>query len=243
MLVVENDRLAVRLARDLRPGDHLPRLSRLDFAGDSAPDDPCIDLLAPMPSEEMVYSLEVPGNHTFATTGGIFVHNCIPIDPFYLTWVARRHGLSTRFIELAGEVNTSMPAYVVGKVADALNDRGKPVKGSKITLLGMAYKKDVDDPRESPGFELMDLLLHKGAAVEYNDPYIPTLPPTRHYPHLRMSSRELTEEYLASRDCVLIVTDHSAYDWGWIARHAPLVIDTRNATRGVADPKATIIRA
>jgi hypothetical protein len=199
--------------------------------------------VTPMPSEEMVYSLEVPGNHTFATTGGIFVHNCIPIDPFYLTWLARRHGLSTRFIELAGEVNTSMPAYVVGKVADALNERGKPVKGSKITLLGMAYKKDVDDPRESPGFELMALLLEKGAEVEYNDPHIPKLPAMRHYPHLRMSSRELTEEYLASRDCLLIVTDHSAYDWGWIARHAPLIVDTRNATRGVVDPKATIIRA
>jgi UDP-N-acetyl-D-glucosamine dehydrogenase len=169
--------------------------------------------------------------------------HCIPIDPFYLTWVARKHGLVTRFIELAGEINTSMPAYVISKVADALNDQGKPVKGSKITLLGMAYKKDVDDPRESPGFELMDLLLHKGAVVEYNDPYIPTLPSMRHYPHLRMSSRELTEEYLRTRDCVLIVTDHSAYDWGWITRHAPLIIDTRNATRGVTDPKATIVRA
>ena len=136
-----------------------------------------------------------------------------------------------------------MPAYVVSKVADALNDRGKPVRGSQITLLGMAYKKDVDDPRESPGFALMELLLEKGAEVEYNDPHIPKLPAMRHYPDLRMSSRELTEDYLASRDCVLIVTDHSAYDWGWIARHAPLVIDTRNATRGVADPKAIIIRA
>jgi UDP-N-acetyl-D-glucosamine dehydrogenase len=136
-----------------------------------------------------------------------------------------------------------MPAYVVSKVADALNDQGKPVKGSKILLLGMAYKKDVDDPRESPGFELMDLLLHKGAVVEYNDPYIPTLPSMRHYPHLRMSSRELTEEYLRTRDCVLIATDHSAYDWGWLARHAPLIVDTRNATRGVADPKAIIVRA
>jgi UDP-N-acetyl-D-glucosamine dehydrogenase len=196
-----------------------------------------------MPSEEVVYSLEVPGHHTFATTGGIFVHNCIPIDPFYLTWVARKHGLSTRFIELAGEVNTSMPAYVVGRVADALNDRRKPVKGSKITLLGMAYKKDVDDPRESPGFELMELLLTKGAEVEYNDPHIPTLPPMRHYAGLRMSSRELTEGYLQSRDCVLIVTDHSAYDWDFIARHAPLIVDTRNATRGVADPTAEIVRA
>ena len=169
--------------------------------------------------------------------------HCIPIDPFYLTWVARKHGLTTRFIELAGEVNTSMPAYVISKVADALNDQRKAVKGSKITLLGMAYKKDVDDPRESPGFELMELLLEKGAEVEYNDPHIPTLPAMRHYPNLRMSSRELTEDYLKSRDCVLIVTDHSAYDWAWIARHAPLIVDTRNATRGVTDPKATIVRA
>jgi UDP-N-acetyl-D-glucosamine dehydrogenase len=131
----------------------------------------------------------------------------------------------------------------VSKVADALNDRGKAVKGSKITLLGMAYKKDVDDPRESPGFELMELLLDKGAVVEYNDPHIPTLPPMRHYPGLHMASRELTEDYLASRDCVLIVTDHSAYDWGWIARHASLIVDTRNATRGLTDAKAAIVRA
>ncbi len=169
--------------------------------------------------------------------------HCIPIDPFYLTWVARKHGLTTRFIELAGEVNTSMPAYVVSQVADALNDRGKPIKGSQITLLGMAYKKDVDDPRESPGFELMELLLKKGAVVEYNDPHIPVLPLMRHYPHLRMSSQELTAEYLRSRDCVLIATDHSAYDWEWIAQHAPLIVDTRNATRNVTAPKATIVRA
>ncbi len=169
--------------------------------------------------------------------------HCIPIDPFYLTWVARKHGLSTRFIELAGEINTAMPAYVVDRVADALNDRCRSIRGSKITLLGMAYKKDVDDPRESPGFELMELLLHKGAEVDYNDPHIPTLPPMRHYPDLRMSSRELTEDYLASRDCVLVVTDHSAYDWAWICHHASLIVDTRNATRGVQNPRATIVRA
>src|SRR5215470_12473593 len=122
--------------------------------------------------------------------------HCIPIDPFYLTWKARQYGESTRFIELAGEVNTAMPAYVVAKVADALNDRGKPVKGSKIAILGMAYKKDVDDPRESPGFELMDLLLKKGAAVQYNDPHLAELPTMRHYPHLRMKSQPLTPEYL-----------------------------------------------
>ncbi|MBV9122297.1 MAG: nucleotide sugar dehydrogenase, partial [Planctomycetes bacterium] len=159
--------------------------------------------------------------------------HCIPIDPFYLTWVARQYGMTTRFIELAGEINTSMPAYVVSKVADALNDRGKPVKGSRIILLGMAYKKDVDDPRESPGFELMELLLHKGAVVQYNDPLIPRLPPMRHYPQLRMESQSLTPELLQSQDGVLIVTDHSAYDWPWVVEHSPLVIDTRNATRGV----------
>ena len=169
--------------------------------------------------------------------------HCIPIDPFYLTWVARQHGMTTRFIELAGEINTSMPAYVVGRVADALNDRGKPLKGSKITLLGMAYKKDVDDPRESPGFELMDLLLKKGALVNYNDPHIPVLPAMRHYPHLRMSSQDLTPEYLKSQDCILIATDHSAYDWGWIAEHAPLIVDTRNAMRSLSVNRDQIIRA
>jgi len=169
--------------------------------------------------------------------------HCIPIDPFYLTWVARKHGLTTRFIELAGEVNTSMPAYVVSRVADALNDRGKLIKGSQITLLGMADKKDVDDPRESPGFELMELLLKKGAVVQYNDPHIPVLPSTRHYPRIRMSSQELTAEYLRSRDCVLIAIDHSAYDWEWIAQHAPLIVDTRNAMRNVTAPNATIVQA
>jgi UDP-N-acetyl-D-glucosamine dehydrogenase len=169
--------------------------------------------------------------------------HCIPIDPFYLTWLARKHGLSTRFIELAGEINTSMPAYVISKVTDALNQRRKPVNGSKITLLGMAYKKDVDDPRESPGFELMDLLLGKGALVAYNDPHIPALPPMRKYPHLRMSSRELTSEYLNSLDCVVIVTDHSAYDWPWIVEHAPLIVDTRNAAHAVTMQRDRIVRA
>ena len=169
--------------------------------------------------------------------------HCIPIDPFYLTWVARKHGLSTRFIELAGDINTSMPAYVVSRVTDALNEVCKPIKGSKITLLGMAYKKDVDDPRESPGFELMDLLLGKGALVQYNDPHIPSLPAMRRYPHLAMDSQELTAEFLHTQDCVLIVTDHSAYDWPWIARHAPLIVDTRNALKDIMDPRGKIVRA
>jgi UDP-N-acetyl-D-glucosamine dehydrogenase len=159
--------------------------------------------------------------------------HCIPIDPFYLTWIARRFGLTTRFIELAGEINTKMPHFVLDKITDALNDRGKAVRGSRVLLLGMAYKKDVDDCRESPGFELMDLLLRKGAVVGYNDPHIPALPPTRNHPHLRMSSQPLTPECLASQDCVVVVTDHSAYDWAFVVEHAPLVVDTRNATRKV----------
>jgi UDP-N-acetyl-D-glucosamine dehydrogenase len=169
--------------------------------------------------------------------------HCIPIDPFYLTWVARKFSLTTRFIELAGEINTAMPGYVVNKVADALNSRGKPVMGSKVALLGMAYKKDVDDARESPGFELMDLLLKKGAVVTYNDPHLLLLRPMRHYPHLRMESQELSADYLQAQDCVLVATDHSAYDWPWIVEHSRLIVDTRNATRGVNAADERIVRA
>src|SRR5262249_12433633 len=169
--------------------------------------------------------------------------HCIPIDPFYLTWVARKFGLNTRFIELAGEVNTSMPSFVVHKVADALNDRGKPVKGSKVLLLGMAYKKDVDDPRESPGFELMPQLRKKGAVVTYNDPPIPHLPPMRHYDLPEMDSQPLTVDALRAQDCVLIATDHSAYDWRFVLEHADLVVDTRNATRATPAPPARVVRA
>src|SRR5437870_3377758 len=134
--------------------------------------------------------------------------HCIPIDPFYLTWAARKYGISTRFIELAGEVNTAMPEYVVRRVADALNDHSKSVKGSRICVLGVAYKKDVDDPRESPAFPIMEMLQRRGAHVTYNDPYVPSLPPMRHHA-IRLDSEPLTEEFLKVQDCVLIVTDHS----------------------------------
>jgi UDP-N-acetyl-D-glucosamine dehydrogenase len=168
--------------------------------------------------------------------------HCIPIDPFYLTWVARKHGLTTRFIELAGEVNTNMPHYVIDRLAEALNDRDRAVKGSKVALLGMAYKKDVDDPRESPGFELMELLLKKGAQVSYNDPHIPRLPPMRRHPGLQMDSMPLTAKYLAAQDAVLIVTDHSAYDWSWIVENSRLVVDSRNATARVVEHRDRIVR-
>ncbi|HBT77128.1 MAG TPA: nucleotide sugar dehydrogenase [Planctomycetaceae bacterium] len=170
--------------------------------------------------------------------------HCIPIDPFYLSWCARKAGLTTRFIELAGEINTSMPLYVVRRVVDALNDREKPLRGSRICVLGAAYKKDVDDPRESPSFELIDRLLAKGAVVSYNDPHIPVLPKMRHWLRLpEMSSRELTPEFLASQDCVLIATDHTAYDYDMIVRDAQLVVDSRNATKNVREHREKIVKA
>jgi UDP-N-acetyl-D-glucosamine dehydrogenase len=170
--------------------------------------------------------------------------HCIPIDPFYLSWLARQHGMQTRFIELAGEVNTSMPAYVVAKLESALQQRGKAIRSSKVAILGMAYKRDVDDPRESPGFELMELLIEKGAEVTYNDPHIPKLPTMRRYPQLKqLESQPLSARYLAAQDCMLIATDHSVYDYEFIAQHAPLVLDTRNATRNVSLGREKIVKA
>ncbi|GHT13587.1 UDP-N-acetyl-D-glucosamine 6-dehydrogenase [Planctomycetales bacterium] len=170
--------------------------------------------------------------------------HCIPIDPFYLSWCARKAGLTTRFIELAGEVNTGMPLYVIRRVADALNENSKSLKGSKICVLGVAYKKDVDDPRESPSFELIERLLAKGAVVTYNDPHIPSLPKMRHYPSMpAMKSQELTEKFLASQDCILIATDHSKYDYEFIVKHAKLIVDSRNATGKVKTGRRKIVKA
>jgi len=169
--------------------------------------------------------------------------HCIPIDPFYLSWVARKHEIPTRFIELAGEINTSMPTYVITRLSEALNDQGKPIKGSKIGVLGVAYKKDVDDPRESPSFKLMELLLERGADLSYNDPHIPSLPNMRHFDVPPMDSNELTSAYLESLDCVLIATDHTAYDYDMIVKHASLVIDTRNATVNVKSGREKIRKA
>lgn len=153
--------------------------------------------------------------------------HCIPIDPFYLTWKAREYDFNTRFIELAGEINTSMPYYVVEKTVESLNKRGVAIKGARILILGIAYKKDVDDARESPAFKIMKLLEEKGAQVEYNDPYFPEFPSTRRYRYHKKSI-PLTKENLSSFDCVIIVTDHSVYDPDFILQHSRLIIDTRN---------------
>src|SRR5215471_1071246 len=169
--------------------------------------------------------------------------HCIPIDPFYLSWKAKEYDFSTRFIQLAGEINTAIPYYVVERIGAALNDHGKAIRGSKILVLGVAYKKDVDDVRESPALEIMELLQHKGAMLSYSDPYIARLHKMRAYDFSHMSSLQLTEDVLKAHDIVLITTDHTNVDYQWIVDHAAFVVDTRNATRKVTRGREKIVRA
>jgi len=156
--------------------------------------------------------------------------HCIPIDPFYLSWKAREFDFRTRFIELAGEVNINMPYFVIEQLADGLNRQRKAVNGSKVLLLGLAYKRDIDDLRESPSLTIIELLREKGAEVFYNDPYFPTVGQGRHYA-LNMTNTPL--ENLGQYDAVMIVTDHSSYDYKAIVEQSKLVVDTRNATKGI----------
>ncbi len=169
--------------------------------------------------------------------------HCIPIDPFYLTWKAREYEIHTRFIELAGEVNTYMPYYVVEKGGEALNRAKKSLNGSKLLILGVAYKKDIDDMRESPSLRLIELFREKGCEVSYNDPYVPKLPRTRKY-QFDMESIDLTKENLAKFDLVVLSTDHSDYDYKMIAENADLILDTRNAfvKHGITD-NSKIVKA
>jgi UDP-N-acetyl-D-glucosamine dehydrogenase len=167
--------------------------------------------------------------------------HCIPVDPYYLSWKAREYDFATRFIELAGEINTEMPYHVVNAVAAALNDRQKSIKGSKILLLGVAYKRDVDDLRESPSLKLLELLSARGAVMDYNDPYFPALHKMRHYDFSHMRSVEISPERLGTYDCVLIATDHSIYDYNAIVRGSKLIIDTRNATRRVKEHPERVV--
>lgn len=160
--------------------------------------------------------------------------HCIPIDPFYLTWKAREYGLHTRFIELSGEVNRAMPEYVVNKLMDGLNDHGKALKGSKVLVLGIAYKKNVDDMRESPSVEIMELIEAKGARVAYSDPHVPVFPKMREH-HFDLCSEPLTAENLASFDAVVLATDHDKFNYELISQHARLVIDSRGKYRTPAE--------
>jgi len=172
------------------------------------------------------------GFHPFYPGPGLGGH-CIPVDPFYLSWKAKEYDFQTRFIELAGEVNTQMPYHVVAAVAKGLNRQKKALNGSKVLVLGVAYKKDIDDLRESPALTIIELLQKDGAEVSYNDPYFPFVGRGRHY-DLQMHCTPL--EKIGEFDCVVIVTDHSDYDYGKIANEAKLVVDTRNALKGIDSP-------
>ena len=171
--------------------------------------------------------------------------HCIPVDPFYLSWKAREYDFATRFIELAGEINTAMPYHVVEAVAGALNEREKSLKGAKVLLLGVAYKKDVDDLRESPSLKLLELLTAQGVLLDYNDPYFAALHKMRHYDFSNMRSVNLTPERLASYDCVLIATDHSCYDYEAIVQNGKLIVDTRECdvrrVHGRAGKRSSIV--
>ncbi len=168
--------------------------------------------------------------------------HCIPIDPYYLSWKAREYDFTTRFIFLAGEINVHVPYYVVAKIQDALNGMRKSIKGAKILIMGVAYKKDVDDARESPALAIMDLLQKKGATLFYHDPYIPSLPRFRKY-HFNLKSSPLTEQLLHRIDAVVVVTDHSQIDYRWVVENAPLIIDTRNVTKNMKQWKRKIVKA
>lgn len=165
--------------------------------------------------------------------------HCIPIDPFYLTWKAKEYGINTRFIELAGEINTNMPYWVVSKIMNALNDRNKHLRNSKVLILGVAYKKNIDDVRESPSVELIQKLIEKGALVYYSDPYIPTIPLMRKY-NLSLNSIDLNIETISQMDCVVIATDHDAFNYEMIYKSSNLIIDTRGRYRST---DSNIVRA
>jgi len=168
--------------------------------------------------------------------------HCIPIDPYYLAWKAREHGCVTRFIELAGEINRSMPEYVVEKTAAALNDDCKSIKGSKIMILGLAYKPNVDDTRETPAAEIIAQLAQRGAIVSYHDPHVNSFPKMRNY-SFEMDSIDLNESSLLESDCVIIVTDHQAIDWTIVGKFAGLIVDTRNAMNGISEIRARVVKA
>jgi nucleotide sugar dehydrogenase len=244
------DKLRQVFAKDLAIGDRLP----IHPTSNTFEDTKILTTVA-VKSVEIksnsqpldVYSLEVDGTHTFATSYGIYVHNCIPLDPHYLSWKARQHGFDSRFIGLAEEVNSRMPEHVVQLVSDGLNDAEKPLKGSRVLLLGVAYKKDINDVRESPALSIIDLLRAKGARVSYHDPFVPEVrfddAHTQGSPE-PLASIELTDEALRTADCVVIVADHSPINYRRVTELAPLIVDTRNALNGELrrDSKARVIR-
>ena len=241
MLVAdETGKLKEVFAKDLKSGDRLPVYNRREIVSSKIFKKLGDLVTVPVKSIEIaltqkpieVFSIEVEGTHTFATSYGVFVHNCIPLDPHYLSWKARQHGFDSRFISLAEEVNSSMPQHVLTLVRDALNENEKPLKNSNILILCVAYKKDIDDMRESPALSIIDLLRAKGANVEYHDPFVPEV----HFDHSHtlgagepLYNVELTDERLTKADCVVIVTEHSGVDYNRVCSLTSLIVDTRNA--------------
>jgi len=194
---------------------------------------------------DVVYSLEVETTHTFLTSYGLVVGNCIPVDPYYLSWKAREYDFYTKFIELAAEVNQAMPYHVVNKISEGLSRQGKPLRGARVLILGVTFKRDVDDARNSPAQRIIELLLAQEAQVSYNDPYVPQFKVGRNVfyrDELTLRSAELSEKLLAQHDCAVIVAGHTCYDYAWVVKHAPLVIDTVNATKGVKEGREKILR-
>jgi UDP-N-acetyl-D-glucosamine dehydrogenase len=169
--------------------------------------------------------------------------HCIPLDPFYLSWKAKEYDFTTRFILLAGEMNVHMPYYVIARLEQALKAREKTISGSRVLVLGLAYKKDIDDPRESPAFKVIELLEQRGVSVTCHDPSFKKIPPMRHYKNLKAKVVELNEKALREADATIIVADHSVYDYPWIVKHASLIVDTRNACKDVTAGRDKIVRA
>jgi UDP-N-acetyl-D-glucosamine dehydrogenase len=171
--------------------------------------------------------------------------HCIPVDPYYLSWKAREYDFYTKFIELAAEVNQAMPYHAVGKISEGLNRQGKPLRGARVLILGVTFKRDVDDARNSPAQRIIELLLAQEVQVTYNDPYVPQFKVGNdvfYRDELTLCSADLSEKLLAEHDCTVIVAGHTNYDYAWVVRHAPLIIDTVNATRGVSEGREKILR-
>ena len=243
MLVAdENGKLNEVFAKDLKPNDRLPIHKKLSLLTEkvfnklgnlmTVPVKAIEIIKTTKPSE--VFSIEVDGNHTFATSYGVFVHNCIPLDPHYLSWKARQHGFDSQFITLAEQINSGMPKYVSGLVRDALNDQEKSIKGSKILILGVAYKKDIDDMRESPALSVIDLLRSRGADVVYHDDFVAEVTFDHSYTigeGKPLYNQALTDDLLKSADCVVICTEHSGVDYKRVCELSKVIVDTRNALK------------
>ncbi len=247
MLVLEDDRVVQRVAAEVKLDDALPVLGEPIDVGSrprygrttAAATQQAVRVtsIERRTAETAVYSLETADTHTFALGGGVFVHNCIPVDPYYLAWKAREYDFHTKFIELAAETNLAMPFFTVGRIRKYLNDAGRPLRGSRVLVLGASFKKDIDDARESPAIRVMEILHGEGAVLEYHDPHVPTVKlaspvfaSNGHHETLRSVS--LDAERLRKSDCVVILVAHTAVDYAAILREAPRVFDAVNATRG-----------